>query len=127
MIPLKVCLMAGAAAFMFASGLWVGCRLTAASYQSDIIAEQTAAAEAVAANAKQADQHAAELEKARADREIVYQTITKNVDRLVDRPVYRDVCLDDDGLRLINDALSGQASDPGKPDAAVPGADATGR
>lgn len=123
------------AAAAFAAGAWIGHGMTAASYRKDIIAEQGAkieaikkAADAVHQAAVEADQHAQELEKARAQREIVYRTITKQVDKIVDRPVYRNVCLDDDGLRVINDALRGEAAaDPGKPATAVSGADASGR
>ena len=124
-----------AAAAAFAAGVWIGHGMTAAIYRKDIIAEQAAkieavkqAADAVQAAAVAANQHAEELEKARAQREIVYRTITQQVDKIVDRPVYRNVCLDDSGLRVINDALRGEASpDTGQPDAAVPGADAAGR
>lgn len=124
-----------AAAAAFAGGAWIGHGLTAASYQKDVIAEQIArieaikkAADAVQAAAVEANHHAQELEKARAQREIVYRTITKEVDKIVDRPVYRNVCLDDDGLRVINDALRGEAaSDTGQPDAAVSEPDAAGR
>lgn len=52
---------------------------------------------------------------------VVYQTITETVDRIVDRPVYSNVCLDDDGLRALNAAIGGRADDPGKPAPAVPG------
>jgi len=132
---LRPYLMLIAAAAAFAAGVWIGHGMTAASYRKDIIAEQAAkieavkqAADAVQAAAVAANQHAEELEKARAQREIVYRTITQQVDKIVDRPVYRNVCLDDSGLRVINDALRGEASpDTGKPDAAVPGADAAGR
>lgn len=109
------------------SSAWVGHRVTAASYQSDIIKEQQAAAEAVAAAAKQANMQAEELEKARADREIVYRTITKQVDRIVDRPIYRSDCIDDDGLQSINEAFTGAPAAASKPDAAMPKADAPGR
>lgn len=123
-----------AAAVAFAGGAWIGHGMTAASYQKDIIAEQAArieaikqSADAVQAAAVAANQHAEELEKARARREIVYRTITQQVDKIVDRPVYRNVCLDDSGLRVINEAFRGEAaSDPGQPDAAVSGADAAG-
>jgi hypothetical protein len=132
---LRPYLMLIAAAAAFAAGVWIGHGMTAASYQKDVIAEQIAriaaikqAADAVQAAAVAANQHAEQLEKARAQREIVYRTITKQVDKIVDRPVYRNVCLDDDGLRVINDALRGEAaSDTSQPDAAVPGADAAGR
>ncbi len=66
----------------------------------------------------------AALEAGNAKREIVYRTITKNVDRIVERPVYSGVCFDDDGLRLANAALAGiavEAADPGKPEGPMPG------
>jgi hypothetical protein len=70
----------------------------------------------------------ADLEKAKNERQIIYKTITKKVDRIVDRPVYLNACIDDDGLRLANAALTGKAAtDPGQPDPAVPAADAVGR
>jgi hypothetical protein len=43
------------------------------------------------------------------------KTITKEVERVVEKPVYRDtVCFDDDGLRLIRAALrpAATASEP---------------
>lgn len=46
-----------------------------------------------------------ELEHARSKTEIKYRTITKEVEKLVDRPVYSNVCFDADGLRLANEAL----------------------
>lgn len=65
---------------------------------------------------------AGSLAAKQADQKVIYATITKTVDRLVDRPVYRSECIDDDGLRNINGALAGTAADPGQPDAAVPAA-----
>lgn len=50
---------------------------------------------------------------------VEYRTITKTVERIVDRPVYLNQCIDDDGLRIINGFISGardsinSASDPG--------------
>lgn len=35
------------------------------------------------------------------------KTITQQVETLVDRPVYRDQCFDDDGLRLVAQAIAG--------------------
>lgn len=61
---------------------------------------------------------AAQLETAKNERQIVTKTITKRVIELVDRPVYRNVCLDDDGLQLINAALAGKG--PSVAPAAVP-------
>ena len=46
---------------------------------------------------------------------------------MVEKPVYRDVCFDDDGLRLIGAAISGHSA-ASEPAPAVPGpVDAGGR
>ena len=118
---------AAVAAGLFIAGGWIGHSVTAASYRADIIKEQQAAAEAVAAAAARANEQAEELEKARAQREIVYRTITRQVDKIVDRPVYRGDCLDDDGLRITNEAITGAPAAASQPAAAVPKANATGR
>lgn len=57
---------------------------------------------------------AQQLEVAKADRVIQTQYITKTVTKLVDRPVYQNVCLDADGLAVINKALSGAKDDSAK-------------
>ena len=43
----------------------------------------------------------------RKKRRVVVQTVTKEVDREVLKPVYRDVCLPDRGLCLANAAILG--------------------
>lgn len=40
----------------------------------------------------------------------IYREITKQVDKIVDRPVYRDQCFDADGLFLAQSALAGKLS-----------------
>jgi hypothetical protein len=62
---------------------------------------------------------AAELEQARGKIEVKYRTITKEVQKVVERPVYRGTCLDDDGLRLVNAALKAPA--PRQSSNAMPG------
>lgn len=57
----------------------------------------------------------------------VYRTITKNVDRYIDRPVYRAACFDELGMRDINAALRGPDAPAGKPDSGLPRPDAAGR
>ena len=52
---------------------------------------------------------------------IEYRTITRRVDKIVERPVYRNVCLDDDGLQQLRAAIAGRADQPG-PAPAVPAA-----
>lgn len=70
------------------------------------------------------DELSAQLIAVQAARKTTYATITRHVDRIVDRPVYRDVCLDADGLRDINAALAGTSIDPGGAASAVPAASA---
>jgi hypothetical protein len=68
---------------------------------------------------------AADHEKARTRIEFIDREVTKEIDRVVEKPVYRELCLDDDGLRLANQAIAatGAASQPGP---AVPASGAAG-
>lgn len=50
---------------------------------------------------------AADLAAERKKRRVIVQTITKEVDREVEKIAYRDVCLPDRGLCLANAAISG--------------------
>lgn len=70
--------------------------------------------------AKQTHTAATKKEKEDAKAKVVYRTITKHVDREVEKPVYRNVCFEPNGVQLVNDALSGkQAATASKPDGAV--------
>lgn len=60
------------------------------------------------------------LEAANAKRKIVYRTITKQVDKVVERPVYRNVCLDDSGLRCLDAAIRGEVGAGCEPDKPLP-------
>ncbi len=69
---------------------------------------------------KQANDAATQLEHAHAKTEIKYRTITKEVEKVIDRPVYTGKCLDDDGLRLVNAALTRSSPFASKPTYPVP-------
>lgn len=47
----------------------------------------------------------AQIVAADTARDIVFREITREVPSIVERPVYRNVCLDGDGLRLVNRAV----------------------
>jgi len=64
------------------------------------------------------DEAAVGHEDFKAKEEIRYVERIKMVTKLVDRPVYRAQCLDDDGLRLLRAANRGQ--DSSEPAPAVP-------
>ena len=74
-----------------------------------------------AAEEKKAQAAATKTEAVRVEIRYRTKTITKEVDKLVDRPVYRNVCLDTDGLRLARCAIRGQSADTCKPDKPLPG------
>jgi hypothetical protein len=67
-----------------------------------------------------ADEAAVSHETAKAKTEVEYVTVTKTVTKYINRPVYASQCLDDDGLRVLNDFAAGRISDPGQPAPAVP-------
>lgn len=84
--------------------------------------------DAIAENARQVNQRAAERlqrqntdtaaerhEKVKAEIQVRYQTITKEVQYVVEKPVYRNICLDDDGLRLIREQLAGPSAAASQP------------
>lgn len=68
---------------------------------------------------ERADEAAASHEDFKAKEDVRHVERVKIVRQLVDRPVYRNVCIDGDGLRELNAAIRGQ--DPGQPAPAVPG------
>lgn len=69
--------------------------------------------------ARQADTAAGGHEGDRAQIKTEFQTIFSEVERVVEKPVYRDLCLDADGLRLIESATRGGAA-TGQPAPALP-------
>ncbi len=69
---------------------------------------------------KQANVAVTKLESSNDKAKVVYRTITQSVDKLVDRPVYTNICLDPDGVRIANQALTGTLAAPAKPDLTVP-------
>lgn len=76
-------------------------------------ASQAATAAQREANKREFEQGEA-LEKWLAKNAINERTILRESVKLVDRPIYHNVCLDPDGLRLINAAKNGTAIEPAK-------------
>jgi len=60
------------------------------------------------------------LAEAKAKRRVVIQERTVYVDKIVDRPVYRNQCFDADGLRCIGSAIRGESAAGCKPDGGMP-------
>ena len=111
-------LIAGVAALAIISGL------AYKTYEAgaDSIRTEWAAAneEARKREAAASAKAAADLEAERKKRRVVIMEVTNYVDKIIDRPVYRNVCLDPDGLRCVNAAILGTDAAGCKPDSALP-------
>ena len=59
-------------------------------------------------NKEKAHEASPSYEEKRTANEIRYRTVTVTVEKLIDRPVYINQCLDADGLRTINEQITGQ-------------------
>lgn len=68
---------------------------------------------------KQANKASAGFEEKRTANEIRYRTVTVTVEKVVERPVYLNQCLDDDGLHILNDQILRRAN-PGEPGIKLP-------
>jgi hypothetical protein len=75
---------------------------------------------AVAAEAAKNQAASAKLEEQRSAQHAKAQIVTRTVDRIVERPVYRNVCFDADGVLIVNAAIAGTPADPSQPDKPVP-------
>ena len=76
--------------------------------------------------AQQAQAASTNLETGNAKDRIVTRTVTVQVDKIVERPVYRNVCLDPDGLCVARASIHGESADTCKPDKPVSSASRTG-
>lgn len=89
-------------------------RAAAADNQADQAAKQEERAETVD---KASEGHETDKEAARVE----FKTIYRDVEKIVERPVYRNRCLDADGLRALSAALGKNPGAASEPQAAVPG------
>lgn len=97
-----------------------GWKMSSNSWKADLLAAEQEHAQQMKAEIDRTNGIAAELETEKGKSRVVYKTITKRVEKVVERPVYRAECIDDDGLSLINSALLGQAPSEPKPADGVP-------
>jgi hypothetical protein len=63
---------------------------------------------------------AANVEARLAELQASERVIDRGIIREIEKPLYRNVCLGDDAVRLLNDAAAGRAPDPAEPAAALP-------
>lgn len=104
---------------VFAAGAAGGVKFHAGLIaQRDLEAEH-AAAKTVARRVDRIDVAAVGLEKDKAKIRTEFLTVTKEVERVVQKPVYLNICFDDDGLRIANAAIH-PAAPAGQPASTLP-------
>lgn len=108
------------ALILAAAGFVGGWQVCSWKAGADAAEQLRADAAATVRRIDQIDGAATGLEKAKETIRVQTRTITREVERLVDRPVYRDRCLDDDGLRLVAAAAAGASAPAGQLAPAVP-------
>lgn len=52
----------------------------------------------------------AEYEQLKSEQRVITETKIREVQKIVDRPVYQSVCIDNDGLRIINSLITDDSS-----------------
>ena len=58
------------------------------------------------------NQVSADYEKAKSEQRIKVETVTREVQKIIDRPVYQQFCFDDDGVSAINSLITNDSSEP---------------
>lgn len=86
------------------AGVWEVQNWRYASIEKDRIEQ---AAKEAARKLDKIDTAAVGHEKDKTRIRTVFRTITKEVAHVVEKPVYRNVCLDADGLRVLSTAING--------------------
>lgn len=65
---------------------------------------------ALAEKQNQINQVSADYEAAKSEQRVQVETVTREVQKIIDRPVYLNHCLDDDGVQQINLLIADGAS-----------------
>lgn len=52
----------------------------------------------------------ADYEQLKSEQRVKVETVTREVQKIIERPVYQSVCIDDDGLRIINSLIPDDSS-----------------
>lgn len=121
-LKLKLAAIGTALVLAFGAGWWLrGLKVKAAT-----VDQTKAQAQADVQQAQRTSEAVQAHAQAKTETEIRYVTVTREVEKLVERPVYLERCLDDDGLRALNAQILG-ADAPGAGPALPEAIDAAGR
>jgi uncharacterized protein YcfJ len=102
-------------------GAWAAHKVTAAVCTQDQLKAAQRSARDLARAVEQQDRAVGEYLKGEDHARTEYKTITRRVERIVERPVYRAACFDADGLQQLRAAIAGRAGpEPGAVPAVPP-------
>lgn len=102
-LRLQALITAALAAIFFSAGWWLRGVQTKAATVDQVQVRAKADVRQAERTSEAVQAHA----EAKAKTEIRYVTTVKEVEKLVERPVYLERCLDDDGLRALNAQITG--------------------
>ena len=121
MATLKLKLAAAGAALVLTLG--TGWWLRGLQVKAATVDQTKAQAHADVQQAQRTSEAVQQHAQVKTETEIRYVTVTREVEKLVERPVYLQQCLDDDGLRALNAQIAGAdapGSGPSLPEAGHP-------
>lgn len=58
------------------------------------------------------NQVSADYEKEKSEQRVQVETVTREVQKIIERPVYQQHCFDDDGVSAINSLITSDSSEP---------------
>ena len=121
MATLKLKLAAIGVALVLAFG--AGWRLRGIKTKAATVDQVQAQAKADVQQAQRTSEAVQQHAQVKTETEIRYVTVTREVEKLVERPVYLERCMDDDGVRILNAQILGAdapGSGPALPEAGHP-------
>lgn len=105
------------AALVAFTGAW---RVQEWRYRARDAERMEAAKEVERLRVKTADTAAEKHEQVKDSIRTEFLTIREEVERVVEKPVYRNVCIDDDGMRELQRAISGPKPPASEPSHTLP-------
>ena len=108
------------AAIIFATGCLGGIKWHVGIVASRDLAAQNEAFRKAEIRTAAVDSAAVKHEQFKTRVEVREVQVLKEVDRVIEKPVYSNVCVDDDGLRIIAADIAARHDAPSQPAPAVP-------
>ncbi len=56
------------------------------------------------------NQASADYETLKSERQVKTETVTREIQKIIERPIYSNICIDDDGLHKINSLITSDTS-----------------